>query len=289
MPTSSLSREAWRWADRDTRSLDGHDVHGAVDEARRIGVPGIAPRRAGASESRARALHAALSACFGWMLRHRKVDTNPCAGVWRPRAPAARERVLTNSEMVKFWKGTDRVSGPFRAVLQLLLLTGCRLNEIAELRWDEVSEDGAALNLPGTRTKNHRPHTVPLAPLARGIVAGAPRIDGCTFVFTSNARSPVSGWSKTKMKLDAEMGVSDWVLHDLRRTAVTRMAELGVRPDVIEAVVNHVSGARAGVAGTYNRSELLAERRAALDLWAAHVAAIVAGRPATIVPIRRPR
>src|SRR5260370_2116144 len=88
---------AQRWADRDARSIDGHDVHAAVDEARRIGTPGIAPRRDGASESRAPALHAPLSACFGWLLRHRKIDANPCAGVWRPRAPAARDRGLTRA------------------------------------------------------------------------------------------------------------------------------------------------------------------------------------------------
>jgi integrase len=276
---------AQRWADRDARSIDGHDVHAAVDEARRIGTPGIEPRRDGASEARARSFHAALSACFGWMLRHRRIDANPCAGVWRPRPPAARDRVLTNAEIVKFWKATGAVNGAFGAVLKLLLLTGCRLNEIAELRWDELSADGCTINIPGVRTKNHRAHVVPLAPMAREIVARAPRIDSCIYAFTTNAKTPVSGWSKTKARLDAEMGVSDWRIHDLRRTGVTGMAELGIRPDVIEAAVNHISGARAGVAGTYNRSELLAERRAALERWASHVAGLVAERPANVAPI----
>ncbi len=146
---------AGRWADRDARSIDGHDVHAVVDEARRIGTPGIQPRRDGASEARARALHAALSACFGWGLRHRRVDANPCAGVWRPRPPAARDRVLTNAEIAKFWKAADTINGAFGAVLKLLLLTGQRLSEIAELKWDELSENGSEIRLPGTRTKNH--------------------------------------------------------------------------------------------------------------------------------------
>jgi integrase len=211
---------------------------------------------------------------------------NPCAGVWRPRPSAARDRVLTNAEIARFWKATDAVNGASSAVLKLLLLTGCRLNEVASLRWDEVSEDGAALNLPGARTKNHRPHTVPLAPLAREIMADVPRIDGCVYAFTTNGRTPVSNWSKTKAHLDAEMGTVPWRIHDLRRTAVTGMAELGIAPHVVEAVVNHVSGARAGVAGTYNRSELMAERRAALERWAQHVAGLVAERPANVAAIR---
>jgi integrase len=281
---------ATRWADRDARSIDGHDVHGAVDEAHRIGVPGIEARRDGLSEARARALHAALSVCFGWMLRHRRIDVNPCVGVWRPRPPAARDRVLSNDEIKAFWKAADVVGGPFGAALKLLLLTGSRLNEIAGLRWEEVSGDGSHVSLPGSRTKNRKEHVVPLSPLARDIITSQSRVEGCSYVFSTNDRSPISGWSKAKAKLDEKMEVSTpWRLHDLRRTAVTGMAELGIAPHVVEAVVNHISGARAGVAGTYNRSELLAERRAALKRWAAHVAGLVAERPANVTPIRRPR
>lgn len=194
--------------------------------------------------------------------------------------------MLTNAEIAKFWKAADTINGAFGAVLKLLLLTGQRLSEIAELKWDELSENGSEIRLPGTRTKNHRPHTVPIVPIAREIIANVLRIDGCAFVFTTNGRTPVSGWSKMKAKLDAEMAVAPWRIHDLRRTCVTGMAELGIRSEVIEATVNHISGARAGVAGVYNRSELLAERGAALERWAAHVAGLVSERPANVAPIR---
>jgi integrase len=276
---------AERWADRDARSIDGHDVHQVVEEAHRVGIPGIAARNGGPSEPRARAIAAALSSCFGWFQRRRLVDANPCAGVHRPAAPRPRDRVLTSAEIVKFWRATA-AGTPFDHVLRLLLLTGCRLNEIAGLRWDEISEDdSSALHLPGSRTKNGRLHVVPLAPLAREILAGVPRIDNCPFVFSTNGRSPVSGWSKVKARLDAVMNIPPWRLHDLRRTAVTGMAELGIAPHVIELVVNHVSGVRAGVAGTYNRSELLPERRAALERWSQHVLGLVQGRPANVTPI----
>jgi integrase len=219
------------------------------------------------------------------MQRRRLVDANPCSGVPRPAPARARDRVFTSAEIVKFWGATEVVGGPFGGALRLLILTGCRLNEIAGLRWDEISEDGAEIRLPGNRTKNHRPHVVPLPPMARQIIASMPRIDGCEYVLSTNGKTPVSGWSKCKVRIDALIGIPAWRLHDLRRTAITQMAELGVPPHVIELCVNHISGSRGGVAGIYNRSEMMAERRDALERWAAHVARLVEGRPASVMPI----
>ena len=87
--------------------------------------------------------------------------------------------------------------------------------------------------------------------MAREIIAAAPRIEGCPFVFTTNASTTISGFSKIKRRLDAMMNIAPWRVHDLRRTAVTMMAEIGILPHVIEAVVNHISGHKGGVAGTY--------------------------------------
>ena len=135
----------------------------------------------------------------------------------------------------------------------------------------ELSEDGFVWTIPSNRTKNRRPHVVPLPPLARKIIAEVERLDGCKYVFSINQRTPVSGFAKVKKRLDAKMGVPPWVLHDLRRTAATGMAELGVAPHIVELCLNHISGAKAGVAGTYNRSVQMPERRAALELWAKRV------------------
>jgi integrase len=281
---------AERWRDRPIAEIDGHDIHGIVDETRRMGAPGLERRSEGVTESRGRAMFAVLSILFRWLVQHRRISRNPCADVHRPAAAPARDRVLNDIEIVKFWAAAHNVGEPFGAVLRLLLLSGARLNEIAGLRWDELSEDGTALNIPGTRTKNHRAYVVPLAPMARDIVAGIPRIEGCSFLFSTNGRTPVSGWSKIKKRLDRAMGDPPaWRIHDLRRCAVTGMAESGIAPHVIELVVNHVSGARAGVAGIYNKSELLPERRVALERWAAHVAGLVAGKSADVVPLRGQR
>ena len=291
-PVVTVGGLAERWANKPVRAIDGHDIHGAVDEARRVGVPGIPARNKGISEARARDLHAALGSMFGWLHRHRLVESNPTAGVWRPPNAPPRDRVLNDQELRAFWHACGKVDqatrGPRRycAMLRLLLLTGCRLNEVGGMRRDELRADGT-WQLPGTRTKNHRAHVVPLPPLAQECIASVPGT--ADLVFTTTGHTPPSGWSKIKRRLDAAMpaGTPPWRLHDLRRTAVTGMAELGIAPHVIELVVNHVSGSRGGIAGVYNRSELLPERRAALQRWAAHVHGLVSGGADKVIPLRK--
>jgi integrase len=147
--------------------------------------------------------------------------------------------------------------------------------------------DGTQWLIPGSRTKNHRPHVVPLPPSARDLIADVRRTEGCEYVFSTTGSSPVSGWSKIKERLDAAMKpATPWVLHDLRRTCATGMAELGIAPHIIEAALNHISGARAGVAGVYNRAAYLPEKKAALERWADHIEGLVSGKAATVTPLR---
>ena len=284
---TTLHGLASRWAERPVAQIDASDVWAVVDESRKLGHPGVARGTDGPSDVRGQKMHSALSGLFSWLLRERRVTANPCAGVLRPAPSKARDRVLNGDELARVWRACDALDAQAAAVVKMLMLTGCRLREIADLRWSEISNDGATIMLSGERTKNHRPHVIPLAPLAQEIVASAPQIEGCEYVFTRDGRSGPGGWDRTKGKLDSESGVTEWRLHDLRRSAVTGLAELGVRPDVIELCVNHVSGSRGSVAGTYNRSELMPERRAALERWANHVAGLVEGRPANIVALAR--
>jgi integrase len=269
-----------RWRGRAATEISANDVYGVVDEARRIGVPGMGRRGDGPSESRARKVRSCLSTMFKWLLDHRRVSANPVANVYRPQVPEARDRVLTDSEISKFWRATDKVGEPFGAVLKLLLLTGCRRDEVAAVRWDELTEDGSAIHLPGARTKNHRPHVVPLSPLAREIIAGVRRFAGSRFAFTTAGHSPVSGWSKIKSRLDKLMGpVPPWRIHDLRRTAVTGMARCGADLHVIERAVNHVSGSFGGIVATYQKHKYSEEVRAALEAWSCKVTEIVGTEP----------
>jgi integrase len=273
-----------RWRDRPVAEIDGDDIHRITDEARERGVPGLERRAEGPSESQARAMFAGLSKLFAWLIEKRRLSANPCTGVHRPPALAARDRVLADAELVKFWKAADAERKEFGALLKLLLLTGCRLNEVAGMRRDELSEDGATWTIPGERTKNARAHVVPLSPPARELIASVGT--DTELVFTTNGATPVSGWSKIKNRLDAAMKIRRWRLHDLRRTFVTGLAELGMRPDVIELTVNHISGLRGGIAGVYNRSELLPERRAALECWATHMQGLVAAQQENVVSLR---
>jgi integrase len=275
---------AERWGEKPVASIDGHDIYALIEEVRRNGVPGLVRRSDKPTEARARAMYACLSKMFSWLAQHRRVEKNPCAEVHRPDASVARDRILTDGEMAKFWSAASAERADVSALLKLLLLTGCRLNEVAGMRRTELSADGSAWAIPGARTKNRRPHIVPLPPLARELIASVP----CAgeLVFTTTGRTPVSGWSKVKRRLDSRMNIAPWRLHDLRRTAATGMAELGISPHIVEAALNHVSGARAGVAGTYNRAAYAAEKKTALERWAMQVEGLATGHSATILPLR---
>ena len=204
---------------------------------RRAGRP---VRNDGISDARGRALFAALSKMFSWLLRNRKITANPFTSVWSPPTSPARDRVLDQTEVRWLWVATNTIGEPFGPLVRLLLLTGARLNEVARMTWSELSDDGATWSIPGSRTKNHLPHLLDLPPLAREILANVKHIAGKPgYVFTTNGRTPVSGFSKIKARLDSAMlaearkergndtTIPPWRLHDLRRTAFDRDERTG--------------------------------------------------------------
>jgi integrase len=272
---------AQRWADRDVKTITVSDLHFVIEESRRLGIPGVEVRRERATESRAHKVHAALSSMFGWLQKRRRVENNPMASLHPPSLPSARDRVLTVAEIRDFWNATYELKSAIGDALKLVLLTGARLNEIARLQWDEVALDaslnvGGTIIIAGSLTKNGLPLVLELPQVARDIIDRQPR--NGPFVFAASSLVPVWIGSKVKSRLDTLMGnPPPWRLHDVRRTVATGMAELGVMPHVIEAVLNHASGARSGVAGVYNRFSYAPEKKAALEKWAAHLEAIVGG------------
>jgi integrase len=235
---------------------------------------------------------AALSALFSWAMKQGLADGNPVVGTAKAVAEKAleRHRRLTDAEIVAVWRATDG-PGDYNAIVRLLLLTGQRREEVAAMRWQELDLDRALWMLPKERTKNKRPHELPLSAQALAILGAHPRREGRELVF-GEGEGGYSGWSLAKARLDARLAAAQraplpaWRLHDLRRTAVTGMAGIGILPHVIEAVVNHVSGHKGGVAGVYNHAEYAPEKRQALDRWGAHVAALAAGAPSKVVPLR---
>ena len=230
-------------------------------------------------------MRASMSAMFRWAMTEELATANPVIST-RKREEKSRDRVLSDAELEVIWNSVE--DDHYGAIIKLLLLTGQRANEIAGLRWAEIDFDRGVILLPGERTKNGRPHQVPMAGRVREIIEVQPKTEGRDLVFGYGA-GPFSGWSQSKAALDAAIGNNiavRWTLHDLRRSFATRLADLGVQPHVIEAALNHVSGHRAGVAGIYNRSLYAAEKAKAFDLWADHIAAVLDGRKSKVVPLR---
>src|SRR5262249_52994301 len=152
----------------------------------------------------------------------------------------------------RVWRASEQIGYPYGTATQLLILTGARREEISRLRWSELP-NAEAIKLSGERTKNSQPFEIPLSAPARAVIARVPRVGDSAFVFTPNARTPISGWSVAKKRLDQRASTSDWRLHDLRRTVATGIQKLGINLQTIEAVLGHVGGSRSGVVGTYQR------------------------------------
>ncbi len=239
----------------------------------------------------------ALGTLFAWAIDRGIVHATPMLHIKSRADGRGRERTLTPAELREVWqatnavddKGERRVSEDYARIVKLLMLTGQRRIEIGALSWFEIFEvenaEAARIDLPGERTKNYLPHIVPLSRQAVGLLPG--RRDGNDMVFGRFDRG-FSGWSKAKKEIDAAIQdarrkadpkakpMPHWVLHDLRRTFVTLLGEEKIAPPhVIEAIINHVSGTKAGVAGVYNKALYLEERRQALVDWGAYVEGLV--------------
>jgi integrase len=232
------------------------------------------------SSHTAAAARTALSTMFTWAMGEGLMGprpANPVVGTNAPAESEPRDRVLEDAELAAIWKAcADDEHG---RIVKLLALTGCRRDEIGRMRWAEIDFDTGTLSLPAERVKNKHQHRLPLSDMAVDIIKATLRRLGREHVFGGHRGGERGGgfsdWTRQKHALDERSGVSRWVLHDLRRTAATRMADLGVQPHVIEEALNHRSGHRRGVAGTYNRSTYEPEVRAALAKWADHLSEIV--------------
>jgi integrase len=233
-------------------------------------------------------VRSSLSVLFSWLIQNGRVPANPVVNTGK-NPQKARDRVLSAAELKLIWDNLN--DDQYAAIVKLLALTGQRANEIAGLRWSEIS-DGQIV-LPAERTKNKRTHTLPLSTAAAEVIQKQPVRANRDLVF-GDGIGPFSGWSRCKERLDARITeansakpLPDWTIHDLRRSTATHMAEIGVLPHIVEAVLNHVSGHKAGVAGTYNRATYEKDKRDALIRWAEHLASIVKGRPGKVMPLRR--
>jgi integrase len=270
-----------RWRARLAREITRRDVLDLLDSVVDSGKPIAANRTL-----------AAVRKMFNWAVARDILTASPCAGVKPPTLERARDRVLTDDELRLVWQAAGKVGGSFGSLVRLLMLTGQRRNEVAEMQWNELDLEGRLWTLPRERVKTDQPHEVPLSAPAIGILESAPRIAASPFVLTTTGKTPSNGYSKGKRKLDALLpqDMPAWRLHDLRRTVASGMARLGINLPVIEKVLNHSGGSFAGIVGVYQKHTFAEEKRAALEAWGRHVEGIVTGKPAKVLPIhRRPK
>lgn len=216
-----------------------------------------------------------LSALFTWAMKEGLCEANPVLATNDPsEGIEPRDRVLSPEEIKAIWTACEE--DDFGRIVKLLLLTGCRREEIGGLKWSEINLDTGVMTIPGERTKNHRALVMALPAAAIHVLEAAHHRADRDYIFGGRGGA-FSAWSYCKLGMDAKLGrsVAPWRLHDLRRTAATQMAELGVQPHIIEAILNHSSGHKAGVAGIYNRATYQREIKAALALWADQVRTII--------------
>jgi integrase len=241
---------------------------------------------------------ARLRALFNWAIEKDRLAASPVARMKVPTQEQARDRVLSDDELRWFWVSCDDVGWPFGPLLKLLLLTAQRRDEVATMTWSDLNLDKRVWTIPRHKAKNDRAHEVQLSDAALAVVRSLPQV-GDALVFTTTGETPLSGFSKSKRRLDAAMlgakraatgahkddAIPGWTLHDLRRTAATGMARLNIPPHVVDKVLNHVSGTIRGVAAVYNRFAYLDERRAALEAWGRYVEKLVTEAPANVVDL----
>jgi integrase len=227
----------------------------------------------------------ALSGFYAWAMGQGLAEANPVIGTTRPQEAKPRERVLNDDELAQVWKACG--DDAFGKVIRLLVLTGARRAEVGGMRWSELDFERGTWAIPAERVKNGRQHTLPLTSLAISIIESVPRRVGRDHLFGTRSDGGLSHWH-AKAELDQRVTIKPWRVHDLRRTLATRLCDLGVAPHVVEQILNHQSGHRAGIVGVYNKSVYANEVRAAMALWSDHIHTLIeGGGERKILPMQR--
>ena len=230
---------------------------------------------------------------YNWGVEKGLVETSPCQGLKPPAIEQSRDRVLTDAELRWLWHACADL-GVVGSFVRMLMLTGQRRNEVAEL--NEAELDGNAWTIPAARSKNKRENRIVLPPAAMQVLADLPHVGAAGYYFTVRGTKPLSSFTPAKASVDAAMlaqakaeGVNSilhWTFHDVRRSVASNMAKIGVDLHVTEAVLNHKSGTIKGVAAVYNRYDYAPEKAQALAAWANALDAIVNGRASNVVSLR---
>jgi integrase len=259
------------WGPRSVHDIARRDVLDVLD--------GIAADR----PAQANRTKAVMTKFFNWLASRDIIKASPCVGVATPSKEVARDRALNDDELRLLWRAAEAVGGNAEAYVKLLVLTGQRRSQIAELRWVEVGDD--LLAFPAERMKGRLAHVVPLSTQAAAIIAGMPRVDD--FVLGGALRWHLHN---IKRKLDAHMGdVPEWRIHDIRRSVASGLAKIGTPLPVVERILAHKGQSFRGVAGVYQRHSFLPEMTIALQKWGDYLERLIGGEPASVVKLPQRR
>jgi integrase len=250
------------WAGRSIHEITKRDVVEVVS----------AIEQRGASSAANKALKSTKT-FLRWCVGRAVLDQSPADGVPLPAKEVARDRVLTDQELAQVIAAARQIGGPYGGIVEFLALTGQRREEVAGITSDELDIAQRVWTIPKSRTKNGKEHVVHLSKQSIAVLKRVQKAE--PFVFSVLGIRPFQEFSRAKRMLDQLSGVTQWRLHDLRRTCVSGMARLGIAPHVADKILNHQGGTISGVAAVYQRHEFLVERRGALDLWGAHVAGLI--------------
>ena len=228
--------------------------------------------------TQANRVRAFVTRFFNWAVERDLVAVSPATSLPKPAVEISRDRVLSMTELHAVWHTADQMGFPFGRIVQILILTAQRRDEVAGMRWSELDLERDRWVISKDRAKNGKAHIVHLSSQAIAILASLPKREDCDFVFSTTGQTAVSGFSRAKAAIDVRSGVTGWRLHDLRRSVATYMADdLKIAPVVVDRILNHVTGSLRGVAAVYQRSEFLADRKVALETWGLLVEKLFAG------------
>ena len=251
------------------KRLDAHFRFGRkrIDEITRLDIQ-TRIRRIKTSTSEQHQAFVAMRTLLNWALREGYLEHSPMAAMKPPPKPKARERVLTDGELVEVYQAALREPYPYGQIVALLVLLGQRRSEVAALEWSWIDQADRTVTFPPSVTKNKRTHAMPYGDLVAQVLETIPELGDYLFPSRSEKGTVFNGWGKAKSRFDEKLvEVEPYTLHDLRRSFATTHAKIGTPIHVTEKLLNHVSGTISGVAAIYNRHSYLDEMRAAMAAY----------------------
>ncbi len=260
------------WGQRPIASIARRDMLDLLDQIIDRGSPALANKVLGTAKT-----------LFYWALDRDIIDANPIARIKPPAPVVRRERTLNDDEIVALWSAWEKMEHPHGRFLQLLLVTAQRRSEVANMRWKDVDVENQLWTIPAEFNKSGRTHEVPLSPFAVEIIQGLPRTHE-EWLLPTRVGKPISGFTPCKQRAVELSGIADWRFHDLRRTAATNMARLGVSVHTISRVLNHVEG---GVTSIYDRHSYLPEKRHALETWSRKLVSLIQSPESNVLALRK--